>query len=153
MCLPRDKGTPVDALQPPAGQGALVARVAKALVRFDALACLFPGGFEALDNHAPTQVAERVKLLSESLRMTLLMERAFDEAAETGAQLLATMRHLHQLGKSTRLHPSHQAVLQVGVGLVQQIVDGLHELGSPTQAAPHWSLPSPTAPLVRNTTP
>jgi len=120
-----------------ASQDALVARLAGAVVRFDALACLFPGGFDAHASHAPRQAAERVKLLSESLRLTLLMERATDEAAETGAQLLVSMRHLHLLGRTSRLHRSHQAVLRLGLGLVEQIAKGLRELARPADTSKH----------------
>jgi hypothetical protein len=137
MFLPRDKGNPASAVRPHAAEGALVARVAGAVVRFDALACLFPGGFETPGQLATRQVAERVKLLSESLRMTLLMERAIEEAAETGAQLLVSMRQLHRLGRTTRLHQSHRAVLRLGLGLVEQIVKGLRELAPPAGTSPH----------------
>jgi len=116
-----------------ASTAARVASLAKAVVRFDALACAFPGGFDARENHAPKQVAERVKLLSESLRLSILMERAGDETAEAGAQLLSSMRQLHLLGKTRRLHPSQQAVLRVGLGLVEQIVRDLRELSPDTE--------------------
>ena len=106
----------------------LVARLARAVVRFDDLACRFPTGFDPRGNHAPRQVAERVKLLSESLRLSLLMERSGQETAEAGAQLLVSMRQLHLLGKTGRLHPAHQTVLRLGLGLVEQIVKGLREL-------------------------
>ena len=107
---------------------ARVASLAKAVVRFDTLACVFPNGFDVHRNHASRQVAERVKLQSESLRLAILMERNTEETAEAGAQLLVSMRQLHLLGKTTRLHPSRQTVLRLGLGLVEQIARGLQEL-------------------------
>ncbi len=116
-----------------ADAAALVASLAKAVVRFDALACAFPNGFDARENHAPKQVAERVKLLSESLRLSILMERTGDETAQAGAQLLTSMRQLHLLGKTRRLHPSQRTVLRVGLGLAEQIVRDLRELSPATE--------------------
>ena len=121
----------------------LIASLAKAVVRFDDLACRFPTGFDSRRNHAPRQVAERVKLLSESLRLSLLMERTGEETAEAGAQLLVSMRQLHLLGKTGRLHPAHQTVLRLGLGLVEQIVKGLRELSQ--TAEPFKPLTDPTA--------
>ena len=112
-----------------ASAAAVVAGLAGTVVRFDALACLFPSGFVESGSHAPKQVAERVKLLSESLRLQILMERSTEETAEAGARLLVSMRQLHLLGKTTRLHPSHRTVLRLGLGLVEQIVKGLREPG------------------------
>ena len=111
----------------------LVASLAKAVVRFDTLACAFPSGFDARENHVPRQVAERVKLLSESLRLSILMERTGDETAQAGAQLLSSMRQLHLLGKTRRLHPSQRTVLRVGLVLAEQIVRDLRELGPATE--------------------
>lgn len=116
-----------------ASAAARVASLAKAVVRFDALACAFPSGFDARENQAPKQVAERVKLLSESLRLAILMERTGDETAEAGAQLLQSMRQLHLLGKTRRLHPSQRTVLRVGLGLAEQIVRDLRELSPATE--------------------
>jgi len=102
-----------------------VVRLARTVVRFDALACKFPSGFDAHKAAALKQLAEHVKLLSQSLRLSLLMERTGDETAELSAQLLAAMRQLHLLAKTRRLHPSHQMLLRMGLGLVEQIAKGL----------------------------
>ena len=107
--------------------------LAKAVVRFDVLACKFPTGFDARKNQDSKQVAEQVKLLSESLRLSILLERGSEETAELGTQLLLSMRQLHLLGKKGRLHPSHQTVLRLGLGLVEQIVKGLRELNPATE--------------------
>lgn len=107
---------------------ARIAGLAKAVIHFDVLACRFPSGFDGCRYAAPRQVAERVKLLSEALRLSILMERCSEETVQAGAQLLVSMRQLHLMGKTVRLHPAHQTVLRLGLGLVERIVKGLREL-------------------------
>lgn len=111
-----------------------IVQLAKTVVRFDALACNFASSFDAHKTAALRQTSERIKLLSESLRLALLMERTGEETAELGAELLAAMRLLQLLARGRRLDPSHQLLLRMGLALVEQIVKGLRDLSA--NAAP-----------------
>jgi len=113
-----------------------IVHLARTVVRFDALACRLPDGFDAHKAVALRQMSERVQLLSESLRLSLLMQRTGEDSAGLAAELLACMRQLHWLARARRLPPSHQAQLRLGLGLVEQIAGGLRDLCSDA-ASPH----------------